>query len=317
MALEESPLKKLAIVLPVLVIIAAIVFFAVHRRATVRHVNDEIREAAATHFAFPEQLAMAHAACGSGQVSINGKKEIFCSGCPAGSDFAGTAALPGSGAGWTVDGAVAGSFSASGTDEALLHASGCESHAKHDGGNFLMRRIRGQWSALRYAGGGTADDKCQKLTLDGGRDALVCEVTDTPAGVVSDAVQLLQFDADKPSMADFANSRFLAVTDESSSCGSHAKPHLMQLAKIEKVEVLPAGSDGRQDVAIDVVISRVSAPTQAGAPCPAGSAQRHHLVYNNAGDHFDAGEGYVALHAMKREDCCDLTVTPKVMPGRY
>ena len=314
MALEESPLKKLAVVLPVLVLIAAIVFFAVHRRATVRHVNDEIREAAATHFSLDQQLVLARIACGSGQISTNAKKEILCSLCPPEADSPGTA---GGSQGWTLDGAIPGSFSGAEADEALLHATGCESRANHSGGNFLMRRIGGQWSTVRYVRGGMANDKCQKLTLDGGRDALVCEVTDTHAGIVSDAVQLLQFDADKPSMTDFANSRFLAVTDESSSCGSHAKPHLMQLAKIEKVEVLPAGSDGRQDVAIDVVISRVSAPTQAGAPCPAGSAQRHHLVYNNAGDHFDAGEGYVALHAMKREDCCDLTVTPKVMPGRY
>ena len=313
-------MKKLAFILPVLVVIAAIVFFAVHRRSTTRHINAEIREAAATHFNFDQQLALANAACG-GPAKVNDKKQISCPVCPAGSDFAGTAGMPGSGAGWTLDGALPGSFSAANADEALLHATGCESHAKNYGGNFLMRRTDGQWSTVRYASGGTANDKCQKLTLDGGRDALVCEVTDMHAGIVSDAVQLLQFDAVKPPGDAFAYAVFLAVTDESSNCGfengSRTKPRMIQIAKVEKVEVLPAGSDNRQDVAIDAVISRVPSPMKPGSPCPAGNPQRHHLVYNNAGDHFDAGEGYVALHAMKREDCCDLTVTPRVVAGRY
>lgn len=314
-------MKKLAMVLPILVVIAAVVFFAVHRREKVQHVNREIRSAAATHFTFDQQLALARAACRSGQVSVNGKKEILCSVCPSGSDFAGTAGMPGSGTGWTLDGAIPGSFSARDADEALVHATGCESHANSYGGNFLMRRTGGMWSTVRYAGGGTANDKCQKLTWADGRDALVCEVTDMHQGIVSDAVQLLQFDATKPPADDLAHALFLALTDETSNCGFenslHAKPHMIQLARIEKVEVLPAGSDGKQDVAIDAVISRVPSPTQAESSCPAGNPQRHHLVFDNAGDHFDAGEGYIALHAMKREDCCELTVTPRVVPGRY
>ena len=311
-------MKKLAFILPVLVVIAAIVFFAVHRQSTARHVNAEIREAAVTHFNFNQQLELATAACGA-PAKVNDKKQISCPVCPAGSDFAGTVGMPGSGAGWTLEGALPGSFSAANVDEALVHATGCESHAKNYGGDFLMQRTNGQWSTVRYASGGTANDKCQKLTLDGGRDALVCEVTDMHAGIVSDAVQLLQFDAAKPPANAFAYAVFLAVTDESSNCGfqADAKPRMVQLAKVEKVEVLPAGSDNRQDVAIDAVVSRVSPPTKVGLPCPAGEPQRHHLVFNNAGDHFDAGEGYVALHAMKREDCCELIVTPRVVPGRY
>lgn len=313
-------MKKLAFILPVLVVIAAIVFIAVHRRKDVRHANAEVREEAATHFNFDQQLVLARAACSDGQVKIDAKKQIMCSVCPAGSDFAGTG-MPGNPTGWTLDGSLPGSFSARGADEALLHASGCESHAKNYGGNFLMRRSNGQWMPIRYASGGTANDKCQKVPLDSGRDALVCEVTDMHAGIVSDGVQLLQFDSAKPPADASAYAMFLAVTDDSSNCGfataTHAQPHMMQLAKVEKFEVLPAGSDGRQDVSMDVVVSRVPSPAKAGTPCPAGDAHRYHLVFNNAGDHFDAGEGYVAFHAMKREDCCELTVTPRVVPGRY
>jgi hypothetical protein len=313
-------LKKLALILPVLVVIAAFVFFAVHRRTTVRHANAEVREAAVTRFNFAQQLSLAQAACGSAPINVDKKKQILCSVCPAGSDFAGTGGMPGSGTGWTLDGAVPGSFSAKDADEALLHATGCESHAKSYGGNFLMRRTGGQWSAVRYASGGTANDKCQKVQLDSGRDTLVCQVTDMHAGIVSDSVQLLQFDAEQPPADAFAYAEFLGVIDEAANCGfdsgSRTKPHMVQLAKIEKFEVLPAGTDGRQDVALDVVISRVNSP-KAGASCPAGDPHRHHLVFNNAGDHFDAGEGYVALHAMKREDCCEMTVTPRVVAGRY
>ena len=191
-------MKKLAFVLPVLVIIAAIVFFAVHRRSTLRHVNDEIKEAAATHFSFADQLAMARSACGDGEVDVNNKKEIHCSSCPPASDFAGAAAIPGGNRGWTLDGAIPGSFSAKDAEEALLHASGCESHAKNYGGNFLMRRSGDDWSTVRYASGGTANEKCQKVPWPGGREALVCENTDMHAGIVSDALQLLLFDAAAP-----------------------------------------------------------------------------------------------------------------------
>lgn len=314
-------MKKLAMVLPVLVVIAAVVFFAVHRREKAQHVNREIRSAAATHFGFDQRLELARAACGGGQVKVNAKKEISCSVCPGGSDFARPGGMTGIDPGWTMDGAIPGSFSMAEADEALVHATGCESHANNYGGDYLMRRIRGQWSTIRYASGGTANDKCQKVAWAEGRDALVCEVTDTHAGVTSDAVQLLQFDAVRPPAGDFANALFLAVTDESSNCGfqtgSHAKMRPVQLAKIEEVKVLPAAADGKQDVAIDATIARVPSPTRAGTPCAVEGARRHHLTFHNAGDHFDAANGYVAVHAMKREDCCELTVTPRVVPGRY
>ena len=314
-------MKKLAVVLPVLVVIAAIVFFAVHHRTIVRHANAEIKAQAATHFTFAEQLSLARAACGSGEVNVNEKKEILCSVCPSGSDFAGTAGMPGSGTGWTLDGAIPGSFSAKGADEALLHAIGCESHANNYSGDFLMRRSGDDWSKVRYASGGTADEKCQKLPWPGGREALVCETSDMHAGVVSDAVQLLLFDATAPPRGNFANTFFLTVTDDSANCGFenslHAKPHMIQLAKINSFEVLPEAADGNRNVAVDATIARVKSPARPGAACPAGNPKVYRLVFDNQGDHFDAGEGYILMDALKREDCCEVRVSAKVVPARY
>ena len=315
-------MKKLAYILPLLVVIAAVVFLLVHRQEKTQHVNREIKAESATHFTFAEQLALARAACGTGQVTVGSKKEILCSVCPSGSDFQETAGMPGSGTGWTLDGALPGSFTAKGADEALLHATGCESHANSFGGNFLMRRTGDDWSTIRYASGGTANDKCQKLPWPTGREALVCESTDMHQGVASDAVQLLLFDEKAPAQPDtFENTFFLGVTDESANCGfeagTHAKPHTMQLAKIDSFDVLPEAPDGNRNVAVNATINRVPSPMKPGAACPAGQPHIYRLVFDNQGDHFDAGEGYIPLHALKREDCCELTMSPKVRPGRY
>lgn len=313
-------LKKLAVILPILVVLMAIAFLAVHRRAGKNFTRAELREAAAQSFTFDQKLTLARAAC-SVDPKVNSKREISCPVCPAGSDFANTAGLPGGEPGWTMDSAMPGSFSAGNQQEALLHAVGCEPHLKNDGGNFLMRRSGDTWSTVRYASGGTATDACKKLDWPGGRDALVCERKDQHGGIASDAVQLLLFDEAKPKTGDFEHATFFAVGDESSNCGVEAslsaKPHPIQLAGIEEVQVLPADNQGRQDVAVQAAIRRVQPSAKANAPCPAGEPKSYRVVFQNVGDHFDAAEGYVALDAMKREDCCELVVAPRVVPGRY
>ena len=314
-------MKKLAVLLPILVLIAAAVFFAAHRTTRVRHANAELRASTSTSFNFDQRLELAHVACAGGKVSVSAKKEIFCSVCPRGSDFAATSSSPAGSPGWTLDGAIAGGFSAPHADEALVHAAGCESHAKNYGGDFLMRRNGVEWSTVRYASGGAGSDKCQKLPWPGGREALVCEETDINGGIVFDGVQLMMVDATAPSQNDVANSFFLALADQSLNCGFEtsltAKPHMIQLAKINSVEVMPEAADGNRNVAIDATIARVTSPATSGATCPAGHPQTYHLVFDNQGDYLDAGEGYVTVDALKREDCCRVTVSPRVRPARY
>ena len=92
---------------------------------------------------------------------------------------------------------------------------------------------------------------------------------------------------------------------------------MIQLAKINGFEVMPEAADGNRNVTVDATITRVTSSSKPGSTCPAGKPHIYHVVFDNQGDHFDAGEGYVVMDALKREDCCALTVTPRVVPGRY
>jgi hypothetical protein len=264
---------------------------------------------------FEEQVAMATAACGS-PAKMDEKRTITCPVCPRDSDFSGTNAMPGGPGGWTADGAIAGHFTTSGADEALLHASGCESHAKNYGGDFLMRRVAGRWSTVRYAPGATADSKCQRLPWQEGRDTLICETADMHQGVASDAVQFLIFDATAPTGEDWKNTLFVATTDESSNCG-YTPPRTLQFGRIDAVELLPADAGGKQDVAVRTTIARIPAPPEGTATCPKGEPHSYRIVFHNMGDHFEAAGDYPAVAALKRDDCCELTVNEKVRPGKY
>ena len=114
---------------------------------------------------------------------------------------------------------------------------------------------------------------------------------------------------------------FLAVTDESSNCGFERsigiKPHTIQAARIEGFEVLPENAEGRQDVIIQVTISRAEPPVKQTGTCPTGVPKLYRLTYHHTGDHFEAAEGYVALHAMDRPDCCQVKVEPRVVATRF
>jgi hypothetical protein len=266
-----------------------------------------------------DHFAMARAACG-GLTSLDDKKSITCSVCPAGSDFAGSAGMPGSSTGWTLDGVLPGQFTAANVDEALLHASGCEAHYRDFGGDFLMRRTAGKWSVVRYAPGATATDKCQEIKWQAGRDAVICETSHTGQGVTGDGVQLLLFDATAPPKDDFANTIFVAIEDETGNCGFQ-QPHdgpsgLMQFGKIDSVKILDGDGDG-QDVTVEATIERAHiVPTKAGV-CPAGRRRSYKIAFHNMGDHFEAGEGYQELAMQKRDDCCEMMINKTVRPGKY
>jgi hypothetical protein len=312
-------MKKLIIVLQVFVALlvliggtAAVMFYRQSHHPAVESMPTTSPLAA---ISFEEQVAMATAACGS-PAKVDEKKSITCAVCPQASDFSGPNAMPGGPGGWTADSAIAGHFTSAGADEALLHASGCESHAKNYGGDFLMRRVAGKWSTVRYASGATADSKCQRLLWQSGRHALVCETADMHQGVASDAVQFLLFDATTPAGEDWKNTLFLVTTDESSNCG-FTPPRTMQFGKIDAVELLPPDASGKQDVAVRTTLARVPAPPEGTTTCPKGEPHTYRVVFHNRGDHFEAADGYPAVATLAHDDCCELTVNEKVRPGKY
>lgn len=268
--------------------------------------------AAQVTFTSNDEAVLANLACG-GHASPGSGQQVTCKVCPEGSDFAGE----GTASGWKDDGVLTGSFTAPGQDEALMHASGCESHANGEGGDFLFRRTRGSWNLVRYAQTAPAGRDCIKALWAEGRDAVICRVTDMHQGNASDAVQLMTFDSAAPSSSrnfDYQKANFVITYDNSSSCGSGSAP-VAQLDAVDGVALVPT-SNSRQSVSVKVTLAR--APQVRGTEeCPATKPERYTVIWKNLGDHFEAADGFVALAAKAEDRCCDLTVSQRVEPARY
>lgn len=259
-----------------------------------------------------DELTLANLACG-GHASVDAKKAVSCTVCPAASDFAGAAP----GGGWSSDGILTGSFTAPGEDEALMHASGCESHAKNMGGDFLFRRSGGKWSLVRYASGAPANGDCLKALWGNGRDAVICQVQDMHQGTASNAVQLMTFDAAGPAKtetADYRKVNFVIAYDSSANCGFGSSP-TAQFDKVDRVYLIPT-INNRPSLTVKVTLARAKEAPGA-KDCPVAQPQSYTVNWKNRGDHFEAADGFVALAAKGEDSCCELTVTQRVEPAKY
>ena len=259
-----------------------------------------------------DELTLANLACG-GKASLDAKKAITCAVCPSSSDFAGSAP----GGGWTDDGVLTGSFTAPGQNEALMHASGCESHANNMGGDFLFRRSGGSWSLVRYAPGAAANGNCLKALWGDGRDAVICTVGDMHQGIESNAVQLMTFDAAAPTKSEtvaYRKVNFVIAYDNRSNCGFD-QSSTAQFDTIDRAFLVPTITN-RPSLTVKVTLARAKA-TPGVKDCPAATPQSYTVNWKNRGDHFEAAEGFVALAAMAQDSCCELTVTQRVEPAKY
>lgn len=305
----------LQISVAILVLIGVGAIVAVYRHSHQHVATASPAVLSTTILSYSVQEALAKTACGR-EISVDAKHAISCSVCPPNSDFAGEGGMPGSPSGWTYDSALIGHFTAADANEVLLHASGCESHARNYGGDFLIRQVGNGWSLIRYAPGATADESCQKLSWQQGRDAVICQTGDMHQGQESDAVQFLLFDATAPANEDWKNTLFLETTNDSSNCG-FTSARTIQMGKIDAVELLPRNTSGKQDVAVQATITRVPAPPEGTQDCPVGNPHTYRVLFHNMGDHFEAADGYTELAALTKDDCCELAVNEKVRPGKY
>lgn len=265
-------------------------------------------------------------ACGQGVVT-NDKGEIGCPVCPQGSDFAvppttqtnpsdpPPAQLPEEG--WTYGGIIFGHFTAPGADEALLKTNGCESHANNLGGDVLLRKTGSAWSRVRYLHGGLADEGCQRVAWEGGRDALVCHTSDMHQGIATDTALLMTVEPGAaPEGQSGDSSWFLSVSDDEGDCESGAEPlKTTQSASIDRINLIPS-SNGRKDVEILASIGRIKAPAVQDA-CPAAPRKPYRLLFHHEGDHFAVADGLPALQALGQEECCEVRAGTEVRPLRF
>lgn len=264
---------------------------------------------------FDDQVVMANLACG-GHASVDDKKAIACSTCPPESDFAGASD------GWNNGGVLTGSFTAPGMDEALMRASGCESHANNMGGDFLFRRDGSKWKLVRYAKSAIADDKCLKAMWGEGRDAVICQTGDMHQGFASSGVQLMTFDTMSPSAPRdkdiYRKVNFVVTEDSSGNCGfPMGKPQqTLQFDKVDRAYLIPTNTS-RPSVVVKVTLARAKAGKAGVTTCPAAQPESYTVTWKNLGDHFEAADGYVGLSARAKDPCCDLMVASRVEPIRY
>ncbi|WP_083344735.1 hypothetical protein [Terriglobus roseus] len=268
---------------------------------------------------FDDQMAMANLAC-DGHASVDEKKVIACRTCPQGSDFVGASSGPD--AGWSNSGVLTGSFTAPGMDEALMRASGCESHANNMGGDFLFRRDGSKWSLVRYAKSAIADDKCLKSLWGEGRDAVICQNGDMHQGFASSGVQLMTFDTTPPTTVidtdTYRKVNFVVAEDGSANCGFPLgnPQQTMQFDRVDRAYLVPTNTN-RPSVIVKVTLARAKPGKSGVATCPAVQPESYTVTWKNLGDHFEAAEGYVGLAARAQDPCCDLMVASRVEPIHY
>lgn len=262
--------------------------------------------------------------CGRPSIT-NDKGEIGCPVCPAGSDFAtpelqgndagGVVPEPLPDAGWTFGSMIFGHFTAADADEALLKTNGCESHARNFGGDFLLRKVDGQWTSVRYIQGGLADEGCQRLGWEGGRAALLCHTSDMQGGMATETAMLMTVEPTPPDGSQSGESAWLLlVGDDEGDCTGEQELRTTQNASIERISLVP-GQNGRQDVEVQASIGRVKAKP-VNDQCPVAVKLPYKLRFRNDGDHLTAVDGLPALRGLQADDCCEVRASEVVRPYR-
>ena len=163
-----------------------------------------------------------------------------------------------------------------------------------------------------------ADEDCQRLHWIGGRDALVCPTGDMHQGIEESAALLLTVEPTAQEPSDGSHVDFLMLSDDSGDCTPEDHPTTVQNASIDKINVLPAGPDGRQDVEILASVGRTAVkPTDTD--CPEAPEKKYRLLFRNKGDHFEVADGAAAIKALagKDGDTGEVVLSDVVRPFAY
>ena len=265
---------------------------------------------------------LAQTACGSSPVQVDGKGEITCSVCPAGSDFAPSPGTqpPGDMDSWKVDSVLFGHFTAPDAHEAVLHVNGCESHANSFGGGFLLRQAGTQWQTVRYMHGmtGGGENSCQTLRWGNGRDVLLCQVGDMHQGVASDGVELIGVQESAPAkQPSWPNGTLISVNDDSSNCEDPYPAKNVHVGSIAAVKQLPPASPGGlQDVQVSVKLGMASLP-KGSQQCPAVEQKTYTVTFHSGGGRLAAAGGAPALQALVPKYDENLTIAGTVTPMQF
>lgn len=179
------------------------------------------------------------------QICPGGERDLACSVCPEGSSSAGASAT------WTVEAVFYGHFLSASSQDALVNASGCESHADGMSSSVLLTRQQSSWRIVRYMPGTRAGD-CRLLQAADGRDRLVCAQMDGHYGFYQTTLSLFDPGRDPASLTpqDQAfGSVFLSLFDSTNAgaCQTYGEAgakvdSTLQMATLDRVEFTPLPS---------------------------------------------------------------------------
>lgn len=196
-------------------------------------------------------------------------KGAGCAVCPA--------EMPPSAQTWDLKAIVLGHFLSFSSEDALVSAFGCESHANGMSGSYLFTRDGSSWRKVRYEAGVNASD-CKKLTGLDGRDRLVCAADDMHQGFADEFLYLLDPGRD-PSTIDPMNDTsrgdiFFDVNDSLRSCvklqdgtvlsGAMERVEFVLLEEARQVRIVVTARLGRAIVPNDVFRKACAAGLSSG-----------------------------------------------------
>jgi len=151
-----------------------------------------------------EAIALMKNICGAGNITKE-QAGIGCKTCPSFTTFHDTSG--------SLTSVVYGSFTKTGTREALVDLNGCEPHANNYGGTVLLRRTSNGWSRIRYQIGFRSYDCLKINTSTDHRNSLVCEIMDMAQGNLFASLDQIEIGSAKNTTTNL-----LAVNSNTGTC---------------------------------------------------------------------------------------------------
>ena len=140
---------------------------------------------------------------------------------------------------------VYGSFTKSGTHEAVIDLEGCQPHAGNWGGSALIRKNNQQWSLVEYKAA-LRSEKCLKFKGSNDRHQLICEGSHLGQGYLNTWLDLVTFNSNK-----MVTSSLLTVLSNGGSC----RPPYYEV-EIMDFLAQDVNKDGKNDLTIKISEAR-------------------------------------------------------------
>jgi hypothetical protein len=154
---------------------------------------------------------------------------------------------------WALERVTRGHFISPTSDDAVVSMSGCEPHAANWGGSIMLTKRSNRWFTLWYKAG-VETTQCHKVSLQSGREILVCMGTYGGQGATWTALYVEDLLKPTPVLMSGDNREFFSVFNNTVTCGwnfeNESKPDPLTRAYVERVEFKTGDEAGPSSLSV-------------------------------------------------------------------